>query len=178
MATYRTIDFLPEIFQTPANKQYLAATLEQLTQEPQFTKTQGYVGRLVGPGVAAGDQYVIEPTADRRDYQLEPGVVSLLADTNTVKDSITFPGITAAVGLQGGVTNDANRLYTSQYYTWDPFVDFDKMVNFTEYYWLPTGPLPVDVYATGIPTAGSYTVTRANGVYTFSEWQETIQTLI
>ncbi len=41
MATVRSVDFLPEIFQTDANKQFLAATLDQLIQEPNFRKTQG-----------------------------------------------------------------------------------------------------------------------------------------
>ena len=39
--TVRTVDFLPEIFQTPVNQQFLAATLDQLVQEPAFKKTQG-----------------------------------------------------------------------------------------------------------------------------------------
>ncbi len=38
MATVRSVDFLPEIFQTDANKQFLAATLDQLIQEPKFKK--------------------------------------------------------------------------------------------------------------------------------------------
>jgi hypothetical protein len=44
MATTRTVDFLPPIFQTSTNRQFLAATLDQLVQEPEFKKTQGYVG--------------------------------------------------------------------------------------------------------------------------------------
>ena len=65
MATTRTVDFLPPIFQTSTNRQFLAATLDQLVQEPEFKKTQGYVGRRVGPGVNPNDSYVIEPTAER-----------------------------------------------------------------------------------------------------------------
>ena len=38
MANIRSVDFLPEIFQTDANKQFLAATLDQLIQEPNFRK--------------------------------------------------------------------------------------------------------------------------------------------
>ena len=71
----RSIDFLPEIFQTPVNKQFLSATLDQLIQNPQFTQTQGFIGRRVGPGVNANDSYVVEPTKTRTDYQLEPGVI-------------------------------------------------------------------------------------------------------
>ena len=169
MATVRTVDFLPEIFQTPVNKQFLAATLDQLVQEPKFKKSQGFIGQRVGPGVNANDQYVIEPTKSRNDYQLEPGVVQIdPIDSKKIVDVITYPGITDALALQGGTTNNADHLYTSDYYAWDPFVDFDKFVNYAQYFWLPNGPMAVDVSATGVPVTDSFTVTRANGVYTFS----------
>jgi hypothetical protein len=168
MARVRTVEFLPEIFQTPVNRQFLNATLDQLTQEPAFQKTQGFVGRKIGPGVNAADRYVIEPTAERNNYQLEPGVVSLASDTNNIQDVITYPGINAALDLQGAETNNADRLYTSDYYTWDPFVDFDKFVNYSQYYWLALGPDSVDVFSTGVPLTDNFVVTRANGVYTFS----------
>ena len=148
MARVRTVELLPEIFQTPVNRQFLNATLDQLTQEPGFQKTQGYVGRRVGPGVNPEDRYVTEPTKIRADYQLEPGVIHIKHDTNEILDAITYPGISDALKLQGALTNNSDRLYTSDYYTWDPFVDFDKYVNFSQYYWLPSGPLSVDVGAT------------------------------
>ncbi len=39
----RTVDFLPEIFQTSTNRQFLSATLDQLVQEPL---TKGYKALL------------------------------------------------------------------------------------------------------------------------------------
>jgi len=164
----RTVDFLPPIFQTSTNKQFLAATLDQLVQEPQFKKTQGFIGRHVGPGVNPNDYYVIEPTATRANYQLEPGVISLVPDTNTISDAITYPGITDAIGRQGGITNNAARLYTSEYYSWDPFISFDKFSNYSQYYWLPAGPLAVDVSAAAIPITDTFDVTRADNYYKFS----------
>ena len=89
MARVRTVDFLPEIFQTSTNRQFLGATLDQLVQEPKFKKTQGYVGRRVGPGVNANDRYVVEPNKTRTDYQLQPGVVIKKPDSDTVADAIT-----------------------------------------------------------------------------------------
>jgi hypothetical protein len=168
MARTRTVDFLPPIFQTTTNKQFLAATLDQLVQEPQFKKTQGFVGRRVGPGVDPNDYYVVEPTASRANYQLEPGVISLVPDTNDISDAITYPGITDAIARQGGFTDDAARLYTSEYYSWDPFISFDKFSNYSQYYWLPAGPLSVDVSATIIPTTDTFDVTRADNYYEFS----------
>jgi len=164
----RTVDFLPDIFQTTPNKQFLNATLDQLVQEPAFKKTQGYVGRRVGPGVNPNDYYVLEPTATRANYQLEPGVISLKPDTNTIKDAVTYPGITDALAVQGANTTKSDRLYTSEYYTWDPFVSFDKFVNYSQYYWLPGGPNAVDVYSTGVPLTENFTVTRTSTVYQFS----------
>jgi len=167
-AKVRSVDFLPEIFQTPVNKQFLSATLDQLIQEPAYKQTQGYIGQKVGPGVNPTDTYVTEPTAVRNNYQLEPGVVMLNPDTGAVNDVITYPGIIDGLSTQGAITDQTDRLFESEYYSWDPFVDFDKFNNYAQYYWLPNGPDAVIVSATEIPTQETFTVTRQNGVYTFS----------
>ena len=169
MARTRSVDFLPEIFQTSTNKQVLAATLDQLVQEPKIKKIQGFVGRKVGPGVNANDKYITEQTATRANYQLEPGVVQIDAtDSQKVVDAITYPGINDALEVQGALVNNADRLYTSEYYSWDPFVDFDKFINYSQYYWLPAGPDDVDVFSGAVPLTDNFVVTRENGVYTFS----------
>ena len=167
-AKVRSVDFLPEIFQTPVNQQFLSATLDQLIQEPAYKQTQGYIGQTVGPGVNPTDTYVTEPTAVRNNYQLEPGVVMLNPETGGVNDVITYPGIIDGLSTQGAITDQADRLFESEYYVWDPFVDFDKFNNYAQYYWLPNGPDAVVVSATEIPTQETFKVTRQNGVYTFS----------
>jgi len=169
MARVRSVDFLPEIFQTDANKQFLAATLDQLIQEPKFKKTQGYIGRTVGPGVNPNDKYVIEPDKTRADYQLEPGVISVdPADNNKIIDAITYPGITDTLVYQGSPSTQPSRLYTSDYYSLDPFMDFDTFVNFSQYYWVPDGPDVVTVQSPGVALSQNFVVDRADGVYTFS----------
>ena len=176
-AKIRSVDFLPEIFQTPVNTQFLNATLDQLIQEPKYKQTQGYIGQKVGPGVNPNDNYVIEPTASRNNYQLEPGIISLNPTTSKIDDAITYPGILDALSTQGGIVNQADRLFESEYYSWDPFVDFDKFNNYAQYYWLPDGPDLVTVAPTTIPTEQTFTVTRTNGAYTFSGYQGTNPTL-
>lgn len=169
MATTRTVDLLPPIFQTQTNRQFLNATLDQLTQEPEFQKTQGYIGRRIGPGVTVDQNYVSEPTAQRRNYQLEPGVLRVDSDDNTkILDAITYPGILDTVKTQGGFNNRADRLFTSEYYAFDPFVDYDKFVNYGQYYWVPEGPLPVDVSATDIPYTDDFDVGRTATGLSFS----------
>jgi hypothetical protein len=168
MARTRSVDFLPEIFRTPVNKQFLGATLDTLIQEPKFKKTQGFIGRTVGPGLNPNDKYVVEPDSTRQNYQLEPGIVSLEPDIDKIKNVITYPGINDAIGFQGGNQTRPDQLYSSDYYTWDPFVNFDTFVNFSQYFWLPNGPDTVNVRSTGVPTSENFVVTRANGAYTFS----------
>jgi hypothetical protein len=169
MATRRTVDLLPEIFRTDTNRQFLGATLDQLTQEPNFKRTQGYVGRRYGPGVNPADNYVVEPTAIRTDYQLEPGVVFLKPETNTVLDAITYPGMIDALDLQGAITTRQDRLFESEYYSWDPFCDFDKFTNYSQYYWLAQGPESVDISGSAVPTTDAWEVSRGTLAYTFSD---------
>lgn len=169
MATRRTVDLLPEIFRTQTNRQFFNATLDQLTQEAVIKRTQGYVGRRIGPGVNPADNYVTEPTATRSDYQLEPGVVFLKPDTNTVADVITYPGIIDALNLKGANTTRQDALFQSEYYTWDPFCDLDKFTNYSQYYWLPQGPDSVDIFGTPIALTDSWDITRGETAYTFSD---------
>lgn len=168
MALRRTVDLLPEIFRTDTNRKFLAATLDQLIQEPSVKKTQGYVGRRVGPGVNPSNNYVTEPTKTRTDYQLEPGVVFLKPGTSTPEDAITYPGMIDSLKLQNGDTTRQDRLWESEYYSWDPFCDFDKFSNYSQYYWLPSGPDSVDVGTTEISLTDDFTVTRSGNSYSFT----------
>lgn len=169
MVQRRTVDLLPEIFRTETNRQFLAATLDQLTAEPNLKRTQGYVGRRVGPGVNPADNYVTEPTATRQDYQLEPAVTFFEPETNRAVDAITYPGMIDALNLLGADTQRQDRLWQSQYYTWDPFCDLDKFVNYSQYYWLPAGPDSVDVFTGTVPLTDAWEVTRGQTAYTFSD---------
>ena len=169
MAQRRTVDLLPEIFRTETNKQFLAATLDQITAESNLKRTSGYVGRRVGPGVNPADNYVSEPTKVRADYQLEPAVTFFSPDTNKAIDAITYPGMVDALNLLGADTTRQDRLWQSQYYTWDPFCDLDKFVNYSQYYWLPEGPLSVDVFTGDIPFTDGWEITRGVSAYTFSD---------
>jgi hypothetical protein len=177
MARIRSIDFLPEIFKTETNKQFLASTLDQLVQEPKFKPTDGYIGRKFGPGVTADDNYVLEPNQVRNNYQLEPGVIFLRENQNTVEDAVSYPGIVESLGSKNAIVNRHDRLFDSEYYVWDPLIDFDKFINFSQYYWLVDGPDAVDVSATDVPLTDDFDVARTASGYTFSGIAGTLPTL-
>ena len=160
MATrIRTLNFLPEIFQTPTNAQFLAASLDQLVAQPLTKTIQGYVGSRFGYGVNAKDYYVTEPTKVRTDYQLDPGVVFTKTNLSTAQDFISYPGILDALKLEGALTENNSRLFNSQFYSWDSFTNLDKIINFNQYYWIPEGPEQVIVSSDTVFATNDYLVT-------------------
>jgi len=169
MATrIRTLNFLPEVFQTPTNAQFLSATLDQIVDQPNTMQIQGYIGSKFGYGINANDKYVVEPTKVRTDYQLDPGVVFTKTNSSVATDFISYPGITDALKLNGGITNNNDRLFNSQFYSWDPFVNLDMLINFNQYYWLPEGAPAVTVATDIIYNIANYTVTDAANGYDIS----------
>jgi len=167
MARDRSVDFLPEIFKTDTNKEFLGSTLDQLTQAPKLKQTQGFVGRKFGTGINSGDSYVLEPTGERSNYQLEPTVV-FKNDTDEVESAITYPEIIDSLKSKGANVSRHDRLFSSPIYSWNPLIDFDKFVNHSQYYWLPSGTDSVDVSSTDILLTDNFDVTRNNASYSLS----------
>ena len=130
MATrVRTIDFLPEIFKTKTNEQFLSATLDQLTQQPNFSRVQGFIGSKFGYGVNSTDTYVVEPNKVRSNYQLEPAVIFKKKDSNVAIDALTYPGLIDALSAEGATVANHNSLFNNEFYSWDSFVDLDKFIS-------------------------------------------------
>jgi len=159
MATrIRTLNFLPEIFQTKTNAQFLAATLDQVVAQPETKKIEGYIGSKFGYGIDARDYYVTEPTKVRTDYQLDPGVVFTKKNESVAQDFISYPGILDALKLEGGLVDNNNRLFNSEFYSWDSFTNLDKIINFNQYYWIPEGPASVVVSSETVFSTNDYVV--------------------
>ena len=159
MAIRKTQTFLPQIFQTDTNKKFLSATMDQLVSEPDLQTLYGYIGRKFAPTYISTDSYVIESTEDRQNYQLEPSIV-IRDDQNNITFFATYLDLLAKIRYYGGITTDQNRLFEQEYYTFDPLISYDKFVNFSQYYWLPNGPDPVEVSTSGVDLTITYTVER------------------
>jgi hypothetical protein len=159
MAVFKTIQFLPEIFKTDTNKKFLNATVDQLLSEPKLKKITGYIGRKLSPSYKSSDSYITEPNKDRQNYQLEPSLIIKNPITNKVDFATTYPDIINQIKYYGGLTDKHDRLFDSEYYTFNPKVDLDKFINFSQYYWLENGPNEVTVSSSNVPLAYTYTVT-------------------
>jgi len=164
----RTLDFLPEIFKTKVNEQFLSATLDQLTQQPNLAKVQGFIGSKFGYGVNSSDAYLVEPNSTRSNYQLEPSVIFKQKDSSKPVSLISYPEIIDALSIAGSNTSNQSKLFSNQFYSWDSFIDLDKLVNYSQYYWLPMGPEPLTVTNVTLNKRMVYVVNSSPLAYNFS----------
>jgi len=174
MAAIKTVQFLPDIFRTDTNRKFLNATLDQLVSEPNFKKINGYIGRKLSPSYKNTDSFIEEGSADRQNYQLEPSVIIKDPVTDSIDFITTYADILNKVKYYGGLPNNHSRLFDNEYYTYDPKIDLDKFVNFSQYYWLENGPPLVTVTASGVPLNATFTVTynSTNRSYSFNDGTE------
>ena len=165
----RTLNFLPEIFKTDANRQFLQATLDQLTSQPNLKRNEGFIGRKIGYGISSKSNYVEETTKDRTSYQLEPGVIFVNPINSSVQDFISYPSIVDSLATTAEVNLNKNQMFSSQFYSWDSFTDLDKLINFHQYYWLPEGPGSVEITTSTVYMATNYTVFNTTNGYDISQ---------
>ena len=168
MPVTKTINFLPAIFQSDANQKFLNATLDQLVTEPNLVAINGYVGRKFAPASKTITEYIKEPSADRADYQLEPSVISKDPVTGTVDFHVTYPEVLQKIQFYGGKVDYPSRIFSNEYYSYNPHINLDAFVNFGEYYWLPLGPDSVDVYGSGVELEKTFYIFPDNGTDTYS----------
>jgi hypothetical protein len=179
MAARKTNKFLPGIFQSDVNDKFLSATLDQLIAEPNLKNIYGYIGRKFAPTYKAKDSYIVEDSADRQHYQLEPGIV-VRDDQQEITFFSSYVDLLNKIEYYGGIVDNQSRLFDNEYYSFDPRLSYDKFVNFTQYYWLPKGPDAVDVYTGSVELAKDFVVSRdpATNRYVFTSDGATVNTLI
>jgi hypothetical protein len=170
MAATKTINFLPEIFQTETNKKFLNATLDQLISEPNFKKVNGYIGRKFAPTFKTTDSYISEIDSSRQNYQLEPSTVIVDPETDSVNFYSSYVDLINKIKFYGGNVDNHSRLFSNEVYSFDGKFDFDKFINFSQYYWIENGPDAVTVSASGVPTEYTWDVTidSTTGAYNFA----------
>jgi len=159
MAASRTLNFLPEIFQTDTNKKFLSATLDQLISEPSFTRLNGYIGRNFAPGYKSTDTYISEIDSSRQNYQLEPSIVIKNA-AGEIEQYSGYSDLINKIQYYGGETTNHDRLFSSESYTYDGLFDFDKFINYSQYYWVPNGLDPVPVTSAIVNSQQTFTITK------------------
>ena len=166
-----SVNLLPKFYQTSHNKKFLQSTIDQLFQSGSLHKVSGLIGRENAKASKGTDVYVEAADLVRQNYQLEPGITikDSLGNVTYFKDYIDYIN---QLNVFGGNTSNHARINKQEFYSWDPHIDWDKFVNFQNYYWLPYGPDPITVYGDQQAIDSTFTVTLqnegANNQYVFT----------
>ena len=137
-----SVNFLPEYFQTDTNNKFLSSTLDQLIQPAQLERLNAFVGSIDTPTYnSTSDVYVSNGS---QPYQLDPALI-----TRDILGNITYAegydDLINEISSKGGLVNNLDRLFRSDVFSFNAHIDWDKLVNYENYFWLPSGPTPLSV---------------------------------
>jgi len=173
----RSVAHLPTFFRTDVNERFLSATLDQLIQPGKLVRLDGYVGRRNSYTRSITDKFIESGIEDRDSYQLEPTVTYTDKDTSSinpedqVKFTATYDDYINQLKFFGGDASNHDRLNKEKIYSWDPAIDFDKLINYREYYWMPEGPNPILIASSGTNAVSEINVTHgAQSAYLFGTY--------
>ena len=132
----KSSNFLPSVFQTELNKGWLDSTLDQMVSKGPLEDIHGYIGSKNGNISLASDDYL--ETQETKN-QLKPAVVSYNKQKK-LTNAITFDDIANSINTNFSTYN-YDAAYSSNRYTFNPPINIDKFVNYTNYRWVPELPV-------------------------------------
>jgi hypothetical protein len=170
----KTVQHLPAFYRTDSNQRFLSSTLDPLVQKGELERLDGFIGRQDAYTRSVTDRYITATNMDRMAYQLEPAVTYTGRDTTSInpEDQVKFTGTyddyINQIKYLGGKVDNHDRLNKETVYGWNPAIDYDKLINYREYYWMPTGPNAIEIDSVGPSVVAEYDVVNlAKGAYNF-----------
>lgn len=162
-AKRNSADLLPRYFRTSTNKKFLYSTLDQFLSPGTVEKISAFYGRKTAKAFDVDDNYISEISDDRQNYQLEPVVIRKddLGNVTFYKDYVDYIN---QIKILGGNVDNHSALNAQEYYSWNPNIDWDKFINFREYYWLPEGPETIIIIGQQAQLQSEYTVRLADNI--------------
>lgn len=162
----RTVDLLPQIFKTDSNTKFMNAVVDPLVQTGTLEKTVGYVGRRYGKTYNSNDVYLDTDQTLRSRYQLEPGVT--IKDDQKIVNFYDYLDFKNQLKFFYNFNENDNKITGQEHYTWNPPIDWDKFVNYREYYWVPELPPEVIISGQAQDIISTYRITLGVNSYIFS----------
>ena len=123
-------DLLPEVYKSGVNRSVLETTINRFLSKSQTDRVIGYVGQ--GNPNALINRQIAEPTPQRQAYQLQPmiyskiGTVENMASWKDIENELVRLGVDPLLMQEWGDALSFN---------WAPPIDYDKLINYRNYYW-------------------------------------------
>ena len=161
--TKRISNLLPEVFQTTINKKFFAATADNLFQSENVEYLNGYIGQKPGWYNSKLEYYIKELNQSRQNYQVEATAVSRNYLSGNVTNTLFYEDLLNNLKFDGSLTNDPNRLFEQEYYSFGLPIDIDKWINPQSYAWVPNGPNLIT-----LTSSTSLNEIQLNSTYTYT----------
>ena len=160
--TRKSSDLLPSYHRTDKNIRFLSSTLDQLIQPAQLERIDGFIGSELSPNYnPTTDRYLDSDNSLKSKYQLTPSLI--VKDSNdNINVALTYDDLIDQLAFYGANVNNLNRLFENKTYSYDPGIDWDKFINYTQYYWMPTGPDSIEITGVQRDTVSTYSVTDSS----------------
>ena len=158
----RTVQHLPAFYRTDSNQRFLSSTIDPLVQKGSLERLDGFIGRQDSYTRDIDDRYLGATSAERTAYQLEPAVTYTDRDTTSInpEDQVKFTGTyddyINQIKYFGGKVNNHDRLNKETVYSWNPAIDYDKLINYREYYWISEGVNAIELDSVGTSAVAEY----------------------
>ncbi len=163
----RAYNFLPDYNKTKQNdREY--SVLDDVFFEPENADfLLGFIGSvdvLTEDDLARTPQ-IKEDTPERQKFQLTIGAALTDPDTQTRLNGAFYTDLLNQISANGGLTDDPNRIFSTNFYAWTPPIDYDKHINFSRYFWVvPGGAADVNgSYITKEPEGSRTVLYQYNG---------------
>ena len=156
-----------DYLKTPHNDQetYVA---DDMMYEPENADFHlGYIGTgdLLTPLDLERTPLLHESTPLRQKYQLSIGA-TYIEPAFLVRESAAFYNdLIGQIAANGGLVDDPNRIFETDFYAWTPPIDYDKHMNFSRYFWIVPGEAADihGVYITKEPQASKTSIYEFDG---------------
>jgi len=146
-----SVNLLPEYLRTDRNNKFLSSTLDQLIQKPQIERLSGYVGSTQTPTYnSTADIYI----SNGNPYQLDPALITYDSLGN-IQTTQGYDDLINEIAAKGGSTDNLDRLFRTEFYSYNSHIDWDKLVNYQDYYWMPSGPELLEVVTANLDVANN-----------------------
>jgi len=157
----KTSELLPNVFQSSANEKFMEAVVDPLVQPGVLEKTVGYVGRRYGKTYKGQDIYLDSDATLRSAYQLEPAVI--YKNQDNIEGFFDYIDFKNQIKFFGNNEERDNLTTAQKHYSWNPPIDWDKFINYREYYWVPAGPPSVPVLGNRPTVISTYQIILGTG---------------
>ena len=132
VGTRNIVNFLPNIFQTTVNKQFLDATLEQLMASGSLMAINNYIGQRYKK-YKSSDNYIVDNRDD--NSQFIPGITNRDEQGN-ITQALSYDDLINSLQFNEVDINQHNKLLNEIGYTLDMPINYDMFINYHKYFWL------------------------------------------